>query len=272
MHTMAADPETGKGDPDGRLINIKTGRMRRIPFEGEASIPGCFLSGRDKVVVTGMSDSRFGLYEIDLKTRKNHPLAAKVLAGTFPLAPVLSPDGKTLAVASADFGAGLDHTQVFLIDLQTGEGKPIGKPFDTTALSWMPDGKGLILVSRQNVRMDKPPVSTICRMDLIGQLTPLRPGDSPVLLQDGRILFEEYSEDGRHWQWKTCNLSGQDVKLFGDGLKKLSFPAPAPDGLRMLMIRYVPDRGTTPYVFRIGEAPDQPAVQVGGTWSGAVWR
>ncbi|HEX8911397.1 MAG TPA: hypothetical protein VF796_03480, partial [Humisphaera sp.] len=271
-HTLAMDPATGRGDPDGRLLDLRTGRMRRIPFDGEASVPGCFLKGRDKVVVTGMTGGRFGLYEIDLKSGRNRPLGAEALAGTIAMGPVLSPDGRTLAVAATDARAGPGQLRVFLIDVESGRARALGEPLDCTPPSWTPDGDGLVLSSRRTAGPDQPPESTICRMDLTGKLTPLRPGDRALVLVDGRILYQVSGPDGRGRQWMTCDRGGKDERAFGPGLDRFGFVAPAPDGKRVLMMRYDAGRGPTPYVFRIGEAPGRPAVDLPGLWGSPQWR
>ena len=95
---------------------------------------------------------------------------------------------------------------------------------------------------------------------------PLLKGDSPVILGDGRILFVEYADDGRSHKWKTCDMEGKNVQQFGDGLGNFAFPTRAPDGQRILMMQFIPRRGATPYVFRIGQAPGEPAVRMGGSW------
>ena len=43
-----------KTSTDGRLLDLKTGRYRRIPFAGAEVLPGCFLAGRTRVAVTGL--------------------------------------------------------------------------------------------------------------------------------------------------------------------------------------------------------------------------
>jgi hypothetical protein len=60
--------------------------------------------------------------------------------------------------------------------------------------------------------------------------------------------------------------------LFGNGLDKFGSATPAPDGQRLLMLRHDAGRGVTPYVFRIGQAPDKRAVEIPGMWGSPVWR
>jgi hypothetical protein len=271
-HTLLFDPKTLEGDSDARLVDLRTGGMRRIPYDGEISSPGCFLKGRDKVVVTGTSDGGWGLYEIDLKTRANRRLAAAVLAGKSPMVPVLSPDGRTLAVTAADYSNGFGHAQVVLVDVETGKGRQIGPSFDAAFVSWTPDGMELILQSGRPSVAPHLQVSTICRMDLEGRLRPIRRGYEPLVLADGRILFQELTADCKHWTWKTCDLQGKDEHTFGDGLDGFIFPAQSPDGKRILMVRDERGRGPTPYVFPLGQQPGEPALQMPGNWGCPAWR
>lgn len=268
-NTLAVDPATGKGDPDGRLLDLKTGRLRRIPFEGEISIPGCFSKDRAKVFVTGVSEERYGLYEIDLKTRKNRRLAADTLTSGFIADPILSPDGKTIAVGSTDFAKGPGNRQIYLVDVASGTGRMLGKPSDLSSMSWTSDGKGLIFGLQSG---DDIGSHTVSRLDLNGSVSTITNGSSPLLLNDGRILFQVYSVDGRRWQWKTCDNEGKGVALFGDGLSKFAFPTPAPDGQRLMIIGVNDRKETMPFVFRIGELPDKPVVQQGGMWATPKWR
>src|SRR5207249_4801446 len=87
-----------KGELDARLLDLKSGALRRIPYRGAQSIPGCYSKDRTKVFVTGLTEeSGFGLFEIDLKTGTNRPLGGKLLESGFNFFPTLSPDGKMLA-------------------------------------------------------------------------------------------------------------------------------------------------------------------------------
>ena len=88
-----------KTSTDGRLLDLKTGRYRRIPFAGAEVLTGCFLAGRTRVAVTGldaMGDGALGLYDVDLKTGANRRLGGDVLAGGFTLFPVLSSTARSM--------------------------------------------------------------------------------------------------------------------------------------------------------------------------------
>ena len=79
-----------------------------------------------------------------------------------------------------------------LVDLATGDARPVGRPREFGSPSWLPDGKGILIVDRKSIDPSKPSISMICRMDLDGRLTALCEGSIPVLLGDRkRILFEE---------------------------------------------------------------------------------
>ena len=84
-------------EADGRLLNVKTGRFRRVPLR-RRNVPARLLY--EGPVASGRHGLRsasgvMGLYEIDLKTGANRQLGGDLLASGFSLFPSLSPDGKT---------------------------------------------------------------------------------------------------------------------------------------------------------------------------------
>jgi hypothetical protein len=258
-------------ESDGRLLNVKTGRYRRIPFQGAMSLPGCFTKDRTHVVVTGVDtmNAVMGLYEIDLKTGVNRRLGGDLLSSGFSLFPSLSPDGKTVVVSHKGAAGRILEIQICVVDLATGNARIVGEPRDTGPVSWFPDGKGLLIGDRKSIDMSKPSISTICRLDLDGHLTKLCEGSSPVVLGDGqRILFEDQTTRS----WKTCALDGGDVKLYADGMKGCAFPAPSPDGKRLLMMHFQPGKGPEPLIFPLGQNDGKPVTTVPGLWSTPAWR
>jgi hypothetical protein len=91
----------------------------------------------------------------------------------------------------------------------------------------------------------------------------------PVALADGRrILFK----DPQAGTWHTCNLDGQDEKPYADGLKGYGFPAPAPDGRRLLMMHFQPGQGPVPVVLPIDAGQGRPATTAPGLWAMPAWR
>jgi hypothetical protein len=270
-------PGTPAGDLDCCLIHVKTGRFRRVPFRGVVAGAGCFLSGRTRVVVSGVEspDSGMGLWQLDLRTGHNRRLGGELLRTGVCLVPVLSPDGKTLAVlhhggaAEPDSPAAALQRQVCLVDVDSGRARKLGEPLDAGCLSWLPDGKGLLLVRRKRLERGQPPVSTIARMDLTGRTSPLRPGEAPVVLGDGRVLFRDPRGGGL---WKTCDLAGKDVRLFADGLKGYGFPSPSPEGRRILWIQFRQKEGPRPVIIEIGSTEATPVTDAAGLWAWPTWR
>jgi Tol biopolymer transport system component len=258
-------------DSDGRLLDLKTGRYRRIPFQGAMTLPGCFTRDRTRVVVTGVDTMNgvMGLYEIDLKTGANRRLGGDLLANGFSLFPSLSPDGKTVVVSHKGTTGGILDVQICLVDLASGNASKVGEPLDTGPVSWFPDGKFLLLADRKSIDASKPALSTICRMDLEGRLTKLREGASPVMLGDAKRIF--YQDQSSHL-WKTCDLEGGDEKPYADGMKGCAFPAPSPDGQRLLMMHFQSGKAPEPMIFPAGGNDGKPATSVSGLWSNPVWR
>ena len=258
-------------EADGRLLDMKTGRYRRIPFEGAMTLPGCFTRDRTSVVVTGVDTTAgiMGLYQIDLKAGTNRQLGGDLLASGYSLFPRLSPDGKTVAVLHKGASGQILELQVCLVDLATGAAKPLGEPRDTGPLSWLPDGKGLIITDRKPIDVSKPAISTICRLDLDGRLTKLCAGGSPVVLdEEKRILFEDQATR----LWQTCDLEGGDVKLYADGMKGCAFPAPSPDGKKLLMMHFRAGQAPEPLIFPLGQTAGKPATTAPGLWKSPAWH
>ncbi len=258
---------------DGRLLDVRTGRYRRVPFQGNRVDPGgCFLAGRTSVAITGLGtggDASFGLYEVNLKTGENRRLGGDLLAIGFTIDPVLSPDGQTLAVLHKGAAERRLDAQVCLVDVKTGAARRLGEPHDLGALSWLPDGRGLIVLVRVPDPTGSRLTDTIARLDLDGTLTTLREGSMPVVLADGRrILFK----DPRSKTWRTCSLEGKDEKPYADGLAEYGFPAPAPDGRRLLMMRFQPDKAPVPMILPIDAAQGKPATTAPGLWAMPSWR
>jgi hypothetical protein len=270
LHSGTWRPGMPKQDMDGRVLDLKSGRLWRIPYSGVGSLPGCFLKGRESVVVTGVDPDRssFAPYRIDLRDGAVTPLGGGVLESGIVGRPALSPDGKTLALVHLPSVAAPEARQVYRVDVETGEATAIGKPVDANAVSWLPDGKGLILGRMDYPDMKKPWVGMVCRLALDGTLTEMFPGADPAVLDARRMVFRDQSAD----VWKTCDLGGKDVKLFGDGLKGHAFPAPSPDGKRILFMRIDPEVGPRPYVFNADGTGGKPVTDVPGLWAAPAWR
>ncbi len=278
-HNAGWQPGMKSGDTDGRLLDVRTGRYRRIPFQGIATVPGCFLKDRSRVVVSGLDDTSgtLGLYEIDLKTGENRRLGGDALAGGNSLMPALSPDGKTIAVIhKKPEGRPLD-SQIYLIDLSRiglkgGDARPLGKPADVAFLSWPPDGQGLLLLKRESAdpsNLTLPSTDTIARLGLDGRTTRLLEGSMPVVLNDGKtVLFE----DTKTRSWQTCDLAGKNVQPFANGLADYLFPSPGPDGKRILWMHFVRGAAPVPTLIPIGETSGKPVVPAPGLWSLPCWR
>ena len=272
-HSGIWRPGQNAGDSDGRLLDVRTGRLRRIPLREAIVMPGCFLKDRTKVVVAGLDQARGGLnlYEVDLKTGANRRLGGERLSEGNVLTPTCSPDGKTIAALHKPATGEPLNTTLTLVDVESGEARPLGVPRDQAFLSWTPDGKGLILLAREPLDAkdpNSPQTSSIARLDLDGKLAKLREGTMPAVLADGRVLFQDVKTRG----WKTCNLDGGDEKEYAGGLVGYGFPAPAGDGKRILMMHFVQGQGPTPMVLPIDGSEGKPATTASGLWSMPAWR
>ena len=269
-HDSLWRPGAPTGELDARLLNLKTGAIRRVPALTGPALPGCFLKDRSKVVVTAMTDApALTLFEVDLKTGANRQLGGELLASGFCLFPTASPDGKSLATLNAASQNRLLESRIALVDLASGTARYIGKSMDTAFLSWLPDSSGLVLLRRESAGPDKPPKGIICRMDFDGNLTDLCVGDFPATIPGkNRILFRGRDDS----LWRTCDLDGGDHKIVGDGLARFGFPSPAPDGRRVLLMRYVSGKAPEPVVVDIDSGDVRPVTRLPGLWGYPSWR
>ncbi len=260
----------GRTEPDNCLLNVKTGRYRRVPFRGAVSLTGCFLKGRKKVAVSGTNTVQgvVGIYEIDLSTGANRQLGGKLLATGFSMFPTLSPDGKTLAVFHKDMSEKPAEAQVCLVDVKTGAARKLGRLLDCAHISWSADGKSLLMTVRKMVDVLRPASSFVCRMDLAGKLTEVRKGSRPLALRGGRrILFLDADA-----LWKTCNLAGKDVKKLGDGLKGANHPTLSPRGKRLIMMIPRPGPDPRPFIIDIANGKAKPLKVSPGEWLFPSWK
>jgi len=135
---------------EGQIFNLKTGRFHRIPFQGIEVCPGCFLKDRSTAIVCGRTaeDIVQRPYQVNLITGAHKPIGDDQLAAGLASAyPVLSPNGKTVAIMHKDTTAGMLETQIYLVELQSNATRSLGKAMDYGVPSWLPDGKALARLS-----------------------------------------------------------------------------------------------------------------------------
>jgi Tol biopolymer transport system component len=261
-------------DTDSMLLDTRSGDMRRIPYCLGVSHSGCFSKDRRSVFVSGQDSqaATIGLFQIDLATGRERRLGERALTRA-AMFPTLSPDGKTIAVLHM-FGnfsdaSALLNFQIYLVDVTSGDATPLGEPLDTAYLSWLPDGSGIVLVTRRNVDLESPSIDTVARMDLQGRITPICNGTNPVVLNPyRRILYSDQTDNS----WNICDLSGKHIAVLGDGMKDYNSPTASPDGRRLVMMRIDESVGPRPYVIDIATGNADPIAVDQGLWVVPAWR
>ncbi|MCO5168587.1 MAG: hypothetical protein M9894_19785 [Planctomycetes bacterium] len=203
---------------DARLLEVASGRVRRVPVQGGSALPGAFSRDRRRAFVLDG-----GLVEVDLVTGKNRRLAPSTLASGDVSSSALSPDGRTLAVLHHPRGGA--KGQVHLVDLEAGTSRALGAPLLGAGLAWLPGGEGLALVARD--APDAP--EQVAVLEPSGRLRALRAGSGPLPLPGGRLLFLDVASG----LWSTCDLVGGAAQPFLGGLPGLRAPALSPDGERL---------------------------------------
>jgi hypothetical protein len=253
-------------------LNLTTGQIRRIPYNNGSAAPGCFSLDRKRVFVMG-SVGEYGalsLFELDPIDGSKRQLGNDSSAYGAMVFPKLSPDGDTLVAARTTVRRreAPQQSQIVLIDVDSGRATELGDSLDMNALSWLADGKGVI-VGRWDDRSTRK--ISICRIDCgSGELTELRPGEAPVVLRRlKRILFEAGGGDRR---MMTCDLDGSNATVVGDGLEKFGFPCPSPTGEKVLMMKYGGPDGPQPHIVDPITGTAKP-IKVGkGLWAMPAWE
>lgn len=260
-------PGAKESDLDTLLLDVDTGAVRRVPVRGGISMPGGFLPGRTKAVVSVTGpDGSIRPVEVDFVTGGNRPLGGEALGPGQAMFPTAAPDGRTVAVSLVGGGPSVLDFQLVLIDLATDAVTKVGEPMDHAFVSWLPKSDGLVLLRRfGDANAEKKHV--IGRLSLTGEWTPIIEGDHPVLLADGKtILFLDAKR-----KWNTCGLNGRNVKPFGDGFDGYFAPSPAPDGKRLVMM-HVEDGTPRPVIVDLATKKVRPATELGGLFAWPAWR
>lgn len=281
-HGGVPRPGLEPGQPDCCLMNVRTGRFRRVPFGGASCGDACFLKDRKRVVVCGGDGIRASnqLVEVDLRTGRNRRLGGGSLYGGYCGEPALSPDGKTLAVlhssaagGSAQFGPQGEppKAQVCLLDLAAGRARKVGPPLFAACMSWLPDGSGLVLMTWKGkpVQAGKPQPPIIARMDLDGKVTPIRKGGWPVVLASGKMLFSDWDE---RRAWKMCDLGGKVVRKLAKSFQPFLRPSPSPGGKRLLWVQVRRGAPPLPMVTDLAGGRSTVVTRAAGSWGPAWWR
>jgi len=258
-------------DTDLQLIDVQSGRFRRLPFRGIAALPGCFLADRKSVVVHGMRLGTGGLmpYRVDLQTGETSAIAADTFFSGNTLGAALAPDGSTLALMRFGVDGAFLKSQIYLIDLARDKAMPLGEPLDATFLSWLPDGKWLLLRVNEYRDVNSKASKWVATIDLDGKLTKLFQGDFPLLAGiPPQIVFEDPETD----LWSSCELDGKNPKPYANGLKGYGFPAPSPDGKQLLMMYFQKGNAPVPTLLDFGKTSGRVLTEAAGLWAMPQWK
>lgn len=264
-------PGQPTSDTDAMLVNLRTGKFRRVPTPYAAPMAGCFSPDRTKAYVSAAdwASGAIAVGEIDLVKHSFRPLGGKAAVG-FNMFPCVSPSGKSLVwLHKSGNEPGVLNSRICLLDLRSNTFSFVGEPMDTSFLSWLPDASAIILVHRDSTGPpDKPPLTSIARLTSSGKVSIIRPGNYPqVIPATKRILFEDRDE-----LWKTCAFDGKDEQLVGDGLKSFGFPSISPDGTRVLMNKFDPATGPRPHVVDLKTGRAREISLPAGLWVQPAWR
>jgi hypothetical protein len=269
LNAPLADPDNWKRVGKAAqlmLVDLSEKRLRRVPFPGVEYMAGSFSRDRRAVYIAGLNpvEAGFAVYEINLSRGTCRRIGSDELPSGLTTGPVVSPDGKTLALVL--FNANL-KSQIYLVDVETGRCKALGAPMDTGIPSWLDDGSGLVTAHRINSFTDQTTDSSVARIDLNGKVTMLTEGNNPIVIPGrNRILFEQDNI------WKTCDLDGQNVELYADGMESCGFPAVCPDGRRIIWMKYEDGHMPQPVIQDYGSKRVEKLDLGPGCWVLPAWR
>jgi hypothetical protein len=258
------------GDSDLMLVNLRTQEIRRAPFPSGTALSGCFSPDHSRIYVAGLdlASGNLTLFSIELTSGECQRVGDEVLNHGNWLNPVVSPSGDFLAASQLWVGEGM-KSQIHVIDLKSGQSKPVGSTMDHAMLNWHPQGDSLICMVREPGPNDSE-IASLCKVTLDGKVTKLCRGRFPeVLPQERRILFED--DDDKERPFKTCDLDGQDIQVFGNGFKGFGFASASPDG-RLIMIKFSKTAGPQPCLVDMKSYEVKPLKLGPGMWSRPKWR
>jgi hypothetical protein len=265
-----AAPTAKKPALDGFLLNVKSGQLRRLPFDGATAMPMCFLGDRTQVLISAFDlVGGTGLVKLDLLTGENIPITLSPSSGGIPLGAALAPNKQEVAFLQAFASDGIMGFQMRIVDLASSKIRSLGKPGRLGGpFSWLPDGSGLIL--KRFIPTDSPAGiedRMICRMTRDGKLTDVLHGDMPLVFNKSqRILYEEEG------LWHTCNLDGSDSKLFANGLKGHGFPSVSADEEHIAFMRFDKSTGPVLLIFDLGKSDGRRITSASGIVAIPTWR
>jgi hypothetical protein len=253
------------------LVDVSTGRVRRLAVRRAGAVPGCFINHRTGALAWAVdTDGLTHLHQVDLKTGANVELAAETLADGLLLAAAPAPDGKTVAFLHKRISYSILDSQILLLDLQSGKIRPLGATAPVSDLNWLPDGSALICVKREFPDPKSDPVDSICRVDLAtGNLTTVTQGRRALVLPNSKSMLY-YQPDLRGWM--TADLEGKRPKPMNAALGRYDFPTAAPDGQHLLMLSLDDDKGPWPTLIEPQTGQTQSLTLPPGLWALPAWR
>lgn len=249
------------------FVNTTGGPIVRVPYRGGIASGGCFSADRSKVYITGQLVDRpaVGLFELDLKTGKQRQLGGETLADGFVDTPRPSHDGRRLVVLHKQ-SLLKPESRVYVVDLESDQVTPVGKPMHVSSPSWFSNDEALLVAVREGEGG-----TTIERLDFDGTLTLLTQGRSPVILSPRHLMLYDAGGDEAH-NWMTCNTEGRRVQPVGNGMPEFFAASPSAFGTEALMLRTGGEQGPRPHIVNL-ETGETRELSVGlGWWSHPVWK
>ncbi|MBI3291202.1 MAG: PD40 domain-containing protein [Elusimicrobia bacterium] len=196
------------------LYDLRHRRLRRYRVKLDAVAEPVFTPDGQSLVFVGMRNGQTDLYRYVLKERRVLALTNDPWDDSNP---AVSPDGRYVVFSSEriypERTVRTAQRELFLLDLTRGDITQLTDlPFDETAPSFTPDGRGVVFVSDQDGIFD------LYRIDLetraVIRLTHTMGGHfDPKVSPDGRwLIFSAYRGGERHLYLGTLPYAGPYTK------------------------------------------------------------
>ena len=249
---------------DGRLVNAKTGEVRRVPFPGFLTSAGCFSKDRKSIYVPAktVTEDNFEIYQIPLNSRNIRRMGSPMRG--IKLNPTISPDGKKLAFIYSPNRFLVHKSRIMIINIATGINEYKSDEMDCAFLNWTPNSKGLIF--QQNKKTNKNFVPMIKYLSPSKGTKTICVGHSPKLINGKLTYIDIYKKD-----WVMVDKDKKTRTFLK--LQNFGFPSVSKDGKSIIMIDYNKKKSPSPVLIDLETMKKKDILKKEkGIWSNPNWH
>ena len=266
-HNAKWQPGMANFQTDGRILNLESKAIRRIPFRGAVSTPHCFDSKTGTLFITGvpLGTNDVRPFAINLLTGQQAPLGGSYFNQGHTNQLALSPDGKLVAAVHRPNPAVSPQSDLVIIDSVNKKIKKYTLNHLTSKVVWHPNNKNLYIQSFN----EKEKTNEISIFEPGSGMKKILNGVDLIYLKDqNKLLFL----DSKDQKWKTASLEGKDINEVSDGLQKLQYPAYGKSSNEILMIKEDKNNMPVPVLYDFLSKSSLRITEKKGLWLTPVWR